>query len=78
MHVYMHPTMQSATPLHSPTLQSYPVPSHPTSGLYLGLGIQQVLEGLLQDERVGPGPSISQGRLMGAQSASCVFRTATS
>lgn len=65
-------------PLHDPSLQSYPVPSHPTFGLHLGLGIQQVLEALLQEERAGPGASISQDRLMVARPASCVFRTATS
>lgn len=65
-------------PLHGPTLQSYPVPSHPTFGLHLGLDIQQVLEALLQEGRVGPGASISQDRLMVAQAASCVSRTAAS
>lgn len=52
----MHPIMQPATPpLHSPTLQPNSVPSHPTSGLPLELGTQQVLEVLLQEACVSRG-----------------------
>lgn len=42
-------------PLHSPTLQPNSVPSHPTSGLPLELGTQQVLEVLLQEACVSRG-----------------------
>lgn len=48
------------------------LPSHPASGLHLGLGTQQVLEVLLQEGSVSPGAGISQDRLMVAQSVSFV------